>query len=374
MDKVDVIIIGAGVVGLAIAAKISQQYKQVLIIDPHNQVGQETSSRNSEVIHAGIYYPQDSLKAKLCVRGNALLYRHCQQYKVPFRKTGKYIVAVNEQEQAQLNQIKLKANNNGVSDLEFLNSRQLIKEEPQLNAHSALVSPSTGILNGHDYMQSLLWQAQQNGAFFVGCSEFIKAQKNENGFTAEIKNTVDETSNQISCNLLINAAGLNAQHCANNIEGLSNTNIPPLFYCRGHYFTYQGKSPFKHLIYPVPDKNTTGLGIHSTLDMAGQIKFGPDVQYIDQINYQFDEQKVEQLKAHFAQAIQRYWPQLNIEKLQPGYTGIRPKLQGPGQEFMDFSIQGQSQHGVEGLVNLFGIESPGLTASLAIAEHVCSQL
>lgn len=374
MDKVDVIIIGAGVVGLAIAAKISQQYKQVLIIDPHNQVGQETSSRNSEVIHAGIYYPQDSLKAKLCVRGNALLYRHCQQYKVPFKKTGKYIVAINEQEQKQLNQIKLKANNNGVSDLEFLNSHQLIKEEPQLTAHSALISPSTGILNSHEYMQSLLWQAQQNGAFFVGCSELIAAQKNETGFNVEIKNTIDETSNQISCNLLINAAGLNAQHCANNIEGLSKSNIPPLFYCRGHYFTYQGKSPFKHLIYPVPEKNTAGLGIHSTLDMAGQIKFGPDVQYIDHINYQFDASGADQLKARFVQAIKRYWPQLDTEKLQPGYTGIRPKLQGPDQGFMDFAIHDQSHHGVEGLVNLFGIESPGLTASLAIAEHVCAQL
>ena len=374
MDKVDVIIIGAGVVGLAIAAKISQRYKQVLIIDTNDQVGQETSSRNSEVIHAGIYYPQDSLKAKLCVRGNALLYSHCQQYKVPFKKTGKYIVAVNEQEQVQLNQIKLKANNNGVSDLEFLNSQHLAKTEPQLTAHSALFSPSTGILDSHEYMQSLLWQAQKNGAFFVGCSEFIKALKNKEGFSVEIKNTLDETSSQINCSLLINAAGLNAQHCANNIEGLSSSDIPPLFYCRGHYFTYQGKSPFKHLIYPVPEKNTTGLGIHSTLDMAGQIKFGPDIQYIDQINYQFDEQGINQLKTRFAQAIKRYWPHLNTEKLQTGYTGIRPKLQGPGQGFMDFAIHDQSQHGVEGLINLFGIESPGLTASLAIAEHVCAQL
>ena len=370
MDKVDVVVIGAGVVGLAIAQKFSQHHQQVLIIDKNEQVGQETSSRNSEVIHAGIYYPQDSLKAQLCVRGKNLLYQHCQQYKVPFKKVGKCIVAVTQQEQSQLNEILIKAKNNDVLDLEALSVKQLKSLEPNLQAHSGLFSPSTGIINSHDYMQSLLWQTEEKEGFFVGKSEFIQAEKKLNGFSLTIKNSQDNTHSKIQCDILINAAGLNAQQCAKSIEGVNHQSIPKLYYCRGHYFTYQGPSPFGHLIYPVPEKNTTGLGIHSTLDLAGQIKFGPDVQYINEVDYQFSIKDHDQLKAQFVQAIRRYWPQINPEKLQAGYTGIRPKLQGSQQDFKDFAIHDESQHGVEGLVNLFGIESPGLTASLAIAEMV----
>ena len=369
MDKVDVVIIGAGVVGLAIAAKFSRLNKQVLIIDSNQQNGQETSSRNSEVIHAGIYYPQNSLKAQLCVRGKTLLYEHCQQYKVPFKKVGKCIVAVTPQEQAQLNNISIKAKQNDVLDLKELSAKQLNVLEPQLSAHSGLLSPSTGIIDSHEYMQSLLWQIQENGGYFVGNSEFIHAIKQTNGFSLTIKNTQDNTHSKINCNILINAAGLMAQQCAQNIEGLGSDMIPKLFYCRGHYFTYQGRSPFQHLIYPVPEKNTTGLGIHSTLDLAGEIKFGPDVQYIKEVDYQFEDSN-EKLKAHFVHAISRYWPQIESEKLQAGFTGIRPKLQGENQGFQDFAIYGESQHGMTGLVNLFGIESPGLTSSLAIAEMV----
>ena len=370
MDKVDVVVIGAGVVGLAIAQKFSQHHKQVLIIDKNEQVGQETSSRNSEVIHGGIYYPQDSLKAQLCVRGKSLLYEHCQQYNVPFKKVGKCIVAVTQQEQSQLNDILIKAKNNGVLDLEALSGGQLKTLEPNLHAHSGLLSPSTGIINSHEYMQSLLWQAEENDGFFVGNSEFIHAEKKQSGFSLTIKNSQDNTHSQIHCDILINAAGLNAQQCAQNIQGVHPESIPTLYYCRGHYFTYQGRSPFQHLIYPVPEKNTTGLGIHSTLDLAGQIKFGPDVQYINEVDYQFPANDHGKLKGQFVQAIRRYWPQINPEKLQAGYTGIRPKLQGSQQAFKDFAIYDESQHSVAGLVNLFGIESPGLTSSLAIAERV----
>jgi L-2-hydroxyglutarate oxidase LhgO len=370
MDKVDVVVIGAGVVGLAIAARFSQQHKQVLIIDRHEQVGEETSSRNSEVIHAGIYYPKGSLKAQLCVEGKTLLYEHCQQYKVAYKAVGKCIVAVTQQEQSELNSIQLKAQENGVLDLEPLSRKQLNNLEPNLNAYGGLLSPSTGIIDSHGYMQSLLWQVQQAGSYFVGNSKFIHAEKNSSGFTLTIKNCQDNTHSQIGCDLLINSAGLHAQECAQHIEGVDQAAIPELFYCRGHYFTYQGASPFQHLIYPVPEKNTSGLGIHSTLDLAGQIKFGPDVQYIDHLDYRFSNKDQQVLKNKFLNAITRYWPQIDPKKLQTGYTGIRPKIQGPNQAFKDFAIHDQSQHSVAGLVNLFGIESPGLTSSLAIADYV----
>lgn len=371
MDKVDAIVIGAGAVGLAIAAKLSERFSQVLIIDQHPEIGQETSSRNSEVIHTGIYYPQGSLKALLCVRGKQLLYDFCQRYDVPHKAVGKLIVAQTDA-LSQLESIQQKAIGNGVDDLTLLGAKQLATLEPQLQltasnkAQSALFSPSTGIIDSHVYMQALLHQAESNGAFFVGNSQFKCATKNNDGFVVEIVNVTDHSISELCSPILINSAGLHAHTVAHHIENLNPESIPKLHYCRGHYFSYSGKSPFNHLIYPVPEKNITGLGVHGTLDMAGQLRFGPDVQYIHDLDYRFSPN----LKETFSAAIKRYWPSLDPDKLQPAYTGIRPKLHGPNDAPQDFMIHGQNEHNIEGLVNLYGIESPGLTASLAIAEHV----
>ena len=375
MDKVDAIVIGAGAVGLAIAAKLSERLPQVLIIDQHPEVGQETSSRNSEVIHAGIYYPQGSLKAQLCVRGKQLLYDFCQHHFVPHKALGKLIVG-QANEASQLEGILHKAALNGVDDLMFLTHKQLAKREPALltpntkQAPCALFSPSTGIIDSHVYMQALLNAAQCNGAFFVGNSQFKCAYKHTDDFEVEVVNTDEQSSTKLRTPILINSAGLHAHSVAAQIEGLTPNHIPKVHFCRGHYFSYSGKSPFQHLIYPVPEKNTAGLGVHGTLDMAGQLRFGPDVQYINDVDYSFNPN----LEDNFVSAIQSYWPTIEPEKLHASYTGIRPKLQGPGEAPKDFMIEGQNQHNVEGLVNLFGIESPGLTASLAIAEYVDSLL
>mgnify|MGYP005997172615 CR=1 FL=1 len=371
MDTVDAIVVGAGAVGLAIAAKLSERYAQVLIIDQHPEVGQETSSRNSEVIHAGIYYPQGSLKAQLCVRGKALLYDFCKRKDVPHKAVGKLIVAPID-ESAQLESIKQKAINNGVNDLTFVDAKQLAKLEPQLQPEpsnqpqNALFSPSTGIIDSHAYMQALLHQAESNGAFFVGNSQFKQALKTQDGFEVEISNVTDNSTSKLRSSILINSAGLHAHNVASHIESLNPSTVPTMHYCRGHYFSYSGRSPFQHLIYPVPEKNTTGLGVHGTLDMDGQLRFGPDVQYINELDYRFSPH----LKSKFCEAIKHYWPALDPERLQPAYTGIRPKLSGPNEAPKDFLILSQVEHSVEGLVNLFGIESPGLTASLAIAERV----
>ena len=375
MDNVDAIVIGAGAVGLAIAAKLSERFPHVLIIDQHAEIGQETSSRNSEVIHAGIYYPQGSLKAQLCVRGKHLLYDFCKRYNVPHKAVGKLIVAATS-EHSQLEAIQQKAIKNGVDDLTFLEAKQLAELEPQLQLNkanttqSALFSPSTGIIDSHVYMHALLHHAQSNGAFFVGNSQFKCASKTHNGFEVEIVNVSDHSTSKLCSPILINSAGLHAHSVAQQIESLDTLSMPKLHYCRGHYFSYSGKSPFQHLIYPVPEKNTAGLGIHGTLDMAGQLRFGPDVHYIDDLDYSFQAN----LKDTFSAAIRRYWPGLNPDKLQPAYTGIRAKLHGPNEAPQDFMIHGQTEHNIEGLVNLFGIESPGLTASLAIAEYVDQRL
>lgn len=369
MDQVDGIIIGAGAVGLAIAARLSKRFHNLLIIDLHPQVGQETSARNSEVIHAGIYYPQDSLKAKLCVRGKHLLYEFCQQHKVPHKRLGKIIVAQANQVE-QLAVIEQKAKANDVQDLSLLRRKSLQQLEPTLQGEQALLSPSTGIIDSHDYMQKLLYLFEQNGGFFVGNSEFLTAQKHTNGYRVSIKNRQDDEVTEIDCGFLINSAGLHSTRVAENIEGLDHAAIPKLHYCKGHYFSYSGTSPFQHLIYPVPEANTSGLGIHGTLDMAGQLRFGPDVEYVNELNYSLDANRVEK----FATAIKSYWPGLKASRLQASYSGIRPKLAAPGESAKDFMIEGPQQHQQANLINLFGLESPGLTASLAIAEQVEKQL
>jgi L-2-hydroxyglutarate oxidase LhgO len=362
MDNVDVIIIGAGVVGLAITAKISATFKNVLIIDKNHSFGEETSSRNSEVIHAGIYYPENSFKAKFCVEGKNKLYQYCQERHIPHQRLGKLIVAHGVSEEAYLAKALKQAQLNHVDDLSWVDCEKLKKTIPELSATAALISPSTGIIDVHSYMQTLLAEAQHNNAQFVGQTSFIKAEPSNKGFNVTLESQGEEIT--IHCRYLINSAGLHATKVAKNIISLSPMHIPELYYCRGHYFSYQGKSPFKQLIYPVPTDH--GLGIHASLDVGGQLKFGPDTQYINELNYQVSEA----LKQKFVQAIQRYFPKLDPDRIQPAYAGIRPKLEGPNDGFKDFSIQDKSVHGLTGLINLFGIDSPGLTSSLAIADAV----
>lgn len=362
MDRVDVIIVGAGAVGLAIAAKLSKKYQQVLLVDKNASFGEETSSRNSEVIHAGLDYPENSLKAKLCVKGKQQLYQYCQQRHIPHKKMGKLLVANGATEEAYLAKIITQAQRNGVDDLVWQSKAQLERSTPALRASSALLSPSTGIIDVHSYMQSLLAETEMSGATFVGQTMFISASQNSRGFSVRLNSQGEDIN--LQCSLLLNCAGLHASKVAKAIESMPAQHIPTIYYCRGHYFSYQGKSPFQQLIYPIPSAN--GLGIHASLNIAGQLKFGPDTKYVDSIDYRIDPE----LKNKFVDAIARYFPSLDANKLQPDYAGIRPKLQAANEGFKDFMIQDNKVHGIAGLINLFGIDSPGLTSSLAIAEYV----
>ncbi|KZN57529.1 hypothetical protein N473_06500 [Pseudoalteromonas luteoviolacea CPMOR-1] len=363
MDHIDTLIIGAGVVGLSVAAKLSQ-HREVFVVEQGKHFGEHTSSRNSEVIHAGIYYPTDSAKARHCVAGKALLYQHCKDYGVPVKMLGKVITAQNDAEIQTLEKLILQAELNGVDDLYWLSQAELQQKAPQITAKEGLFSPSTGIIDSHQLMLSLIGQLEQNQGHFVANTQFISATPVQQGFLVTL-NCEGQTFT-LSCTHLINAGGLFAQHNAAKIEGLNSAKIPPIHYCRGQYFSYQGAHPFKHLIYPVPEQH--GLGIHATIDLAGQLRFGPDTQFIDTIDYATDSSALDK----FYQAIQRYWPQVEKSKLQIDYAGIRPKLQTTSAQ--DFIIENQSRHGITGLINLYGIESPGLTASLSIAQSVQAQL
>lgn len=366
MENFDVVIVGAGVVGLAIAASLSKEYEKVLLVDKNGSFGEETSSRNSEVIHAGIYYPKNSLKAKLCVEGKIKLYKYCQDHRIPHKKVGKLLVAHDDIEEEFLSKTIDIAANNGVNDLQWQSSSQLSALEPALSATAALLSPSTGIIDVHSYMQSLLNQFEQNGGIFVAQTEVLSIERESNSFDVSLVSVQEEM--KISAKRLVNCGGLHSTKLANNMNFMPKRLIPKLHYCRGHYFSYSGKSPFNHLIYPVPEAN--GLGIHASLDTGGQLKFGPDTQYIEQLDYRVDEE----LKDKFYHAIQKYFPAITPEKLQPAYSGIRPKLQGENDGFRDFVIQTGEKFGIVGLVQLFGIDSPGLTSSLAIAEYVKNRL
>lgn len=372
MDSFDVCIAGAGVVGLGIAYQLSRseryRSKSIAILDSESDFGRVTSSRNSEVIHAGIYYPENSLKALLCVEGKALLYEFLEENALPYKKTGKLIVAQKGEEQGLL-EIKMNAERNQVTDLEWVDQKKLRSIEPNLSATAALHSPSTGIIDSHSYMKTLLWYAEDNGAYFAPHTQVDQVEKVGPNFlvTTKIRQKLRKAETyKFLCNEFINSAGLKAQQLARKIIGMDTSNVPALYPCKGDYFSYNGKSPFKHLIYPVPEKNHTGLGIHSTLDMSGQTRFGPDTQYIDKIDYEIDPGKVDA----FALSIAKYFPEIESAQLQPAYSGVRPKISGPGSIAADFSIQGPDKHGVEGLVQLFGMESPALTASLAIAKYV----
>ena len=363
--QVDAVVVGAGVIGIAVARELAMSGREVFLLDGESMHGSWTSSRNSEVIHAGIYYQPGSAKAALCVAGKALLYDFCARNNVPHKRTGKLIFGRNEAQLAALEDIRARATAAGVSDLVLLSGAEVRSIEPDLTCHSALLSPSTGIVDSHGLMAALLGEAEAHETTFVANTQVQHVARRQDVWNIHIVGTEGPA---VTAAVLVNAAGLGAQRLAHNIAGLEPKHVPALHLARGVYFSYAGKTPFSHLIYPVPEDG--GLGLHLTLDMGGQARFGPDVEWIDTVDYRIDEAR----KPAFVEAARAIWPAIDPERLQPAYSGIRPKLNGPGEPAADFVISGPADHGLPGLVNLFGIESPGLTASLAIARQVGGML
>lgn len=364
MDQVDAVVVGAGVVGLAVARALALSGREVLVLEATEAIGTQTSARNSEVIHAGIYYPQGSLKALLCVRGKQLLYAYCAERGIGHRRCGKLIVATTQAQVAQLQGILAKAAANGVNDLVLLTREQARALEPALECVAAVHSPSTGIVDSHGLMLTLQGDLENAGGMVAFNAPLASAR-----ITAQGIELTASDGTQLRARSVVNAAGLHAPTLARRFEGLDPAQIPGEYYAKGNYFTLAGRSPFGRLIYPVPE--AAGLGVHLTIDLGGQAKFGPDVQWVDTP----DDLVVDPDRGlAFYAEVRRYWPALPEDALQPGYAGIRPKISRPGEAARDFLIQGPAAHGVPGLVNLFGIESPGLTSSLAIAEHVTEML
>jgi L-2-hydroxyglutarate oxidase LhgO len=361
----DVVVVGAGVVGLANAKYFIDQGFSTLVVESGASFGTGTSSRNSEVIHAGIYYVQNSNKARLCVRGKHLIYQYCASRGIPHKKIGKWIVAQTEKQSNRLHELFQVGKANGVADLQFLSPQVISACEPSLKAYEVISSPSTGIVDSHAYMQSLVNDIEAGGGVIVYKTPFLQAESTSYGFEICLGGAEVVT---VKSTYLINAAGLYAVDVAQKIGGLASDQIPEACFAKGSYYTYMGKVPFQRLIYPVPEVG--GLGIHLTLDMEGQARFGPDVEWVDKIDYQINDRS----KLKFAQAIQSYWEACDETRLFPAYSGIRPKLGSPQQFASDFYIKTEVEHGVAGLVNLFGIDSPGITASLAIAESVVNKL
>jgi L-2-hydroxyglutarate oxidase LhgO len=364
MDEVDCVVIGAGVVGLAVARGLALAGREVMVLEAANAIGTGTSSRNSEVIHAGIYYPQGSLKARLCVQGKQLLYAYCAERGIGHSRCGKLLVATQPGQVAQLQGIIDKAAANGVPDLVLLTREQARALEPQLECIAAVHSPSTGIVDSHAFMLALQGDLENAGGVVALNSPLRHA---ECGRDAIVLIANDGT--RLRAKTVVNAAGLQAPALAGHFQGLAQGHVPTAYFAKGNYFTLSGRSPFNRLIYPVPE--AAGLGVHLTLDLGGQAKFGPDVEWVDSP----DDLLVDAARGDaFYAEVRKYWPALPDGALQPGYAGIRPKLQAPGAPALDFMIQGPEQHGVAGLVNLFGIESPGLTSALALSAHVALML
>jgi L-2-hydroxyglutarate oxidase LhgO len=361
MDKIECVVIGAGVIGLAVARRLAQAGREVIVLEAAEGIGTATSSRNSEVIHAGIYYPAGSLMARMCVGGRRALYEYCRDHGIPHRNCGKLIVATTPQETEKLQSIRAHAEANGVTDMQTLSGEAARALEPALNCDAALLSPSTGIIDSHAYMLALRGDAEAAGAAFAFHTPLLRARALTDGIEVEAGG---DAPMSLECNLLVNAAGLGASAVARSIDGMAIDLIPPTYLAKGNYFSCSARAPFSRLIYPVPEPG--GLGVHLTLDMAGQARFGPDVEWVETIDYAVDPARAER----FYPAIRRYWPTLPDGALMPSYSGIRPKIVPPAVARQDFLIQGPRDHGVAGLINLFGIESPGLTSSLAIADHV----
>jgi hypothetical protein len=369
MEQVDCVVIGAGVIGLAVAREMALQGRETILLEREGSFGTIASARNSEVIHAGIYYPKDSLKAKLCVQGNRLLYEYCRTHQVATNPCGKLIVA-DETQINDLQAIFYKAQNNGVPEIKMISEEEAKQLEPKLRCSAAILSASTGVVDSHGFMLSLLGGFEDAGGMIAYHSPLISArpigEDAEGGFELEIGGPAGM---KLQTKILINCAGMSAPALAQKIEGLEKDQIPKAYFAKGNYFSLSGKSPFAHLIYPIPEPG--GLGVHITLDMGGQAKFGPDVEWLDiqneeQIDYTVDLKRAE----GFYEAVRRYWPDLKENALQADYSGVRAKIVPPNSPAGDFYFNTPSDHGLQGLYNLYGFESPGLTSSLAIARHL----
>lgn len=364
-DTLDVVVIGAGVIGLAVARRLAMAGMSVVITEQEAGIGTATSARNSEVIHAGIYYRDTPLKARLCVAGRTALYEYCTARHVPHARTGKLIAAFGSGEIAVLDRIRADAVDAGVDDLVLLTAAQAREIEPALNCAAALLSPSTGIIDGHGYMTALLADAEADDAVLARRTSVTRLSRTGTGHWGV--HIGGESVPAVVAARIVIAAGHGAQTLAAATQDMPPTAIPPQHYARGHYFAYHGAHPFSRLIYPVPVPG--GLGTHLTLDLHGRARFGPDVEWVDGVDYRFGSGRAEAVIA----AARRIWPGLDPARLQPDYCGIRPKLSAAGELAADFAIHGRRDHGLDGLVALYGIESPGITASLAIADAVARE-
>ena len=362
MDSIEAVVIGAGVVGLAIARELALRGHETLILETARGIGAGASSRNSEVIHAGVYYPPGSLKARLCAAGCEQLYEYCRTHGVAHRQLGKLIVADSTQ-LAVLENLKLNARANGV-ELDWLDAPGARALEPELNCAAALHSPRSGILDAHGLMLALLAEAEAHGATLACRSSVTRLVPEDTGIAVGVNGEAPA----LRARWLINSAGVQAPAVARLIEGFPAPHIPATFLCKGNYFALRGRAPFARLIYPVPEPG--GLGIHLTLDLAGRARFGPDVEWLQTCDFSVAPAR----GAAFYTAIRRYWPALEDGALEPAYAGMRPRIYGPGQAAADFRIDDVTRHGVRGVLNLFGLESPGLTASLALASEAVSRL
>ena len=362
---VETIVVGAGVVGLAVARALAGAGREVIVLEQHELIGSETSSRNSEVIHAGIYYPPGSLRATLCVRGKQLLYQFCAENSVPHARCGKLLVATHENQLAKLAAIRELAGKNGVSDLEFLSGQAAKTLEPELACVAALLSPSTGIIDSHAFMLALSGHIEASGGSIILRCPVERIARAQGTFRLA---TGGAAPGEISCYELVLSAGLHVSSLARSLDFGDGYRPPETYYAKGQYYALSGRSPFKRHIYPIPE--AAWLGLHATVDIGGRCKFGPDIEWTPGIDYSFQPEKLEQ----FLDFIRSYYPGLDVERLHPDYTGVRPKLYREGEPVPDFAIHGPETHGLKGLVGLFGIESPGLTAALAIGERVVEQL
>lgn len=378
LGRVDAVVVGAGVVGLACARALARQGREVIVLERHPDFGRETSARNSEVLHAGFYYPTDSIKARLCVRGHALLSDYCQRHAIAMQTCGKLVVAQNPQQEAELARLLAQGEANGVAGLRLMGAQAAQRMEPALRCTAALHSSNTGILDSHALMRALLGEAEAHGASLARLSPLLAAWWEKGEFVLEVGRSAAEKMAgtrlphlRLRSRVVINAAGLGAQAVAAALVGFPSGLIPKPHLAKGNYYALAGRAPFRRLIYPVPE--TGGLGVHLTLDLGGQARFGPDVEWLapgQAMDYHVDPARA----ANFYREIRRYWPDLPDAALTPAFCGIRPKISGPGETAADFCIQDESQHGLPGWINLFGIESPGLTASLAIAELVVGRV
>jgi L-2-hydroxyglutarate oxidase LhgO len=359
-ESIDCVVVGAGVVGLAIARALARSGREVIVLEAADVIGTGTSSRNSEVLHAGIYYATGSLKASLCVEGQPALYRYCEAKEIPHRRTGKIIVAHSTAQIPTLNKYAAQAAANGVRDLRMLSAEEVRKLEPEVRCAAGLLSPSTGIIDSHELMLAYRGDLERAGGMVVFKSAVVSGELHKDGV---LLNVGGASPSSLLARIVVNAAGLDAQSVSSCIAGINPELVPPRYLARGHYFTLMGATPFRRLVYPLA--NAAGLGVHVTLDLAGRARFGPDVQWIDSVDYGFPPG----LAASFAAAISEYYPAIEEARLQPAYTGIRSKLARDGQTSADFCIRGPREHGGP-YVALYGIESPGLTSSLALARHV----